>query len=104
VPTGVSRDAGRLPIMYAPPIPMPGPRTFTHTVKAGETLPGIAVRYNISADDLKRWNKDKVGRLQPGQKLVVQTKGAAAKAKPAGGKTTKGKPRTPTKPTKKSGK
>jgi membrane-bound lytic murein transglycosylase D len=104
VPTGASRDDGRLPIMYAPPIPVPGPRTFTHTVKAGETLPGIAVRYNISADDLKRWNKDKVGRLQPGQKLVVQTKGAPAKAKPAGGKTTKGKPRTPTKPTKKSGK
>jgi membrane-bound lytic murein transglycosylase D len=104
VPTGASRDAGRLPIMYSPPIPMAGRRTFTHTVKAGETLPGIAVRYNISADDLKRWNKDKVGRLQAGQKLVVQTKGTPAKAKPAGGKTTKGKARTPTKPTKKSGK
>ena len=69
-------------------------------MKAGETLPGIASRYRVSADDLRRWNKDKVGRLQAGQKLVVQTKGTPARAKP-GGKTTKGKPRTPTKPTKK---
>jgi len=102
VPTAEgSRDTGRLPIMYAPPIPMPGPRTFTHTVRTGETLPGIAARYRVSADDLKRWNKDKVGRLQAGQKLVVQTKGTPSRAK-SSGKTTKGKPRVAKKPTKKS--
>jgi membrane-bound lytic murein transglycosylase D len=98
-----AKDQGRLPIMYAPPIPMPGPRTFVHTVKAGETLPGIAARYRVSADDLRRWNKDKVGRMQAGQKLVVQTKGTPAKPK-AGGKTTKGKPRQASKPVKKSAK
>jgi membrane-bound lytic murein transglycosylase D len=98
---GSARDLGRLPIMYAPPIPLAGRRTFVHTVKAGETLPGIAARYGVSADQLRRSNK--IGRLSAGQKLVVQTKGTPARAK-SSGKTTKGKPRTPTKPTKKSAK
>ena len=88
VPTNGSHDAGRLPIMYAPPIPVSGPRSFVHTVKAGETLPGIAARYRVRVDDLRRWNK--IGRLTPGQRLMVQTSGVPAKAKrPA----TKGKPR-----------
>jgi membrane-bound lytic murein transglycosylase D len=98
---GSARDLGRLPIMYSPPIPLAGPRTFVHTVKAGETLPGIAARYHVSADDLRRSNK--IGRLTAGQKLVIQTKGTPARAR-QGGKTTKGKPRMASKPTKKSAK
>ena len=97
---GSSKDLGRMPIMYAPPIPLAGPRTFVHTVKAGETLPGIAARYRVSADDLRRWNS--VGRLTVGQRLVVQTKGTPTRPKTTA-KTTKGKPRQPTKPTKKAG-
>jgi LysM repeat protein len=103
VPTGGAngaRDQGRLPIMYAPPIPMAGPRSFVHTVKAGETLPGIASRYRVSVEDLRRWNK--IGRLAAGQRLMVQTKGTPPRAK--GGKATKGKPRVATKPVKKSAK
>ena len=98
-PQAGARDLGRLPIMYAPPIPLAGPRTFVHTVKAGETLPGIAGRYRVKVEDLRRWNK--IGRLTAGQKLVVQTKGVPAKAKRA---PAKGKPRqaTPGKPVKKS--
>ena len=95
---GSAKDLGRLPIMYAPPIPLAGKRTFVHTVKAGETLPGIAARYGVSADHLRRTNK--IGRLSAGQKLVVQTKGTPPRAK--SGKTTQGKPRTASKPTKKS--
>ena len=103
VPTGPSnggtRDLGRLPIMYAPPIPLAGPRTFVHTVKAGETLPAIAGRYRVRVEDLRRWNK--IGRLAAGQKLVVRTAGAPAKAKRAA---VKGKPRqqSPGRHTKKS--
>ncbi len=103
VPTGSAaggaRDLGRLPIMYAPPIPLAGPRTFVHTVKPGDTLPAIAARYRVKADDLRRWNS--IGRLTVGQKLVVRTSGAPAKAKkPAA----KGKPRqaSPQRPDKKS--
>ena len=75
VPTAVAVASARVPIMYSPPIPISGPRTFVHTVKTGETLPGIAARYKVAVDDLRRWNKDKVGRLASGQKLVIQTKG-----------------------------
>ncbi len=105
VPTGSSpdgvKDQGRLPIMYAPPIPLAGPRTFVHTVKAGETLPGIAARYKVSADDLRRWNK--VGRLSAGQRLVIQTKGTPTRTKQAA-KATSGKPRVAKKPVAKSNK
>ncbi len=103
VPANGAKDQGRLPIMYAPPIPVAGPRTFVHTVKAGETFPGIAGRYRVSVDDLRRWNKDKVGRLTAGQRLVVQTKGTPARHT-SKAKTVKGKPRQATKPVKKSAK
>ncbi len=100
VPVDGARDLGRLPIMYAPPIPLAGPRTFVHTVKVGETLPGIAGRYRVKVDDLRRWNK--IGRLTVGQRLVVQTKGTPTRGKTS--KAVKGKPRQPTKPVKKSAK
>jgi membrane-bound lytic murein transglycosylase D len=98
VPTG-TRELGRLPIMYAPPIPLAGPRTFVHTVKTGDTLQSIAARYRVKVEDLRRWNK--IGRLAVGQKLVVQTKGAPATARKGA---VKGKPRqaSPGKPVKKS--
>ena len=92
VPTNGARDLGRLPIMYAPPIAVSGPRRFSHTVKAGETLPGIAGRYRVSVGDLRRWNK--IGRLTPGQKLTIQTRAGAARSK-APVKPVKGKPRKP---------
>ena len=79
VPANGAHDTGRLPIMYAPPIPMPGPRTFVHTVRSGETLPGIASRYRVKVEDLRRWNK--IGRLAVGQRLVVHSSGTPAKAK-----------------------
>ena len=34
-----------------------GPRPTTHQLAAGETLWGVAQRYGISVDDLKRWNR-----------------------------------------------
>ena len=77
-PFGGARDLGRLPIMYAPPLAVSGPRSFTHTVKPGDTLPAIARRYRVSVEDLRRWNK--IGRLAAGQKLTIQTK--AIKGKP----------------------
>jgi membrane-bound lytic murein transglycosylase D len=78
---GVSAEVKRLPIMYAPPIPVSGPRSFSHTVKLGETLPGIAQRYRVSVEDLRRWNR--IGRLAAGQKLSVQTGSSAQKGKTA---------------------
>ncbi|MSQ89122.1 MAG: LysM peptidoglycan-binding domain-containing protein [Betaproteobacteria bacterium] len=89
---GRARDRGRLPIMYAPPIAVSGLRKFTHTVKAGETLPGIAQRYSVSVENLRRWNK--IGRLAAGQKLSIQIQATPTRSK-ASAKTVKGKPRKP---------
>jgi len=93
VPLHGSADVGPLPIMYAPPIPVSGPRTVAHTVKLGETLAAIAQRYRVSVDDLKRWNR--IGRLATGQKLTIHIRGSAYKARSVSKPT--GKPRN-TKP------
>ncbi|HEY5899998.1 MAG TPA: transglycosylase SLT domain-containing protein [Burkholderiales bacterium] len=57
VPANRSAALGmtRLPIMYAPPIPITYRRIY-HTVKPGETLASIARRFRVSLDDMKRWN------------------------------------------------
>ena len=80
VPLNGAADAGRLPIMYAPPIPVATRRTISHTVKPGETLATIASRYRVSVDELKRWNA--IGRLKTGQTLKIQTGSATPRGKP----------------------
>jgi len=75
----------RLPIMYAPPIPVAVRRIF-HTVRPGETLPSIANRYKVSADDITRWNP-RVTKATPGQKLMLEVRAPAkVKRKKASGK------------------
>ncbi|MEW6691177.1 MAG: transglycosylase SLT domain-containing protein, partial [Pseudomonadota bacterium] len=102
VPANGAVELGRLPIMYAPPIPVSAPRRIIHRVRPGETLTAIAARYRVRVEDLRRWNR--IGRLLAGQKLVVQTRAAPAKGRPAS-KAAKGKPRqaSPPKPARKSG-
>jgi len=90
---GAAGEAKRLPIMYAPPIPVAGPRSFTHTVKLGETLPSIAERYRVSVDDLRRWNK--IGRVTAGQKLTIESQARTGSRKGRTVEKTKGKPRNP---------
>jgi hypothetical protein len=68
----------RLPIMYAPPIPVSVRKIF-HTVKPGETLAAIGKRYGVAVEDLKRWNP--ASRVAPGQRLAVEVR-VAAKPKP----------------------
>lgn len=43
-----------------------------HTVKSGETLGGIAVKYGVDTDDLRRWNGIKGNTIRAGQKLTVR--------------------------------
>jgi LysM repeat protein len=71
-------SAQRLPIMYAPPIPVTTRKVF-HTVKRGETLTSIARRYKVAVDDLKRWNG--VSQAIAGKTLAVEVRPAKAKAK-----------------------
>ncbi len=75
----------RLPIMYAPPIPIRTRRVF-HMIKAGDTFYAVARRYGVSIDDLKRWNPG--SSMTPGKKLAVEVR---ATSRP------KGKPKTPAK-------
>ena len=78
----------RLPIMYAPPIPVLMRRIF-HTVKSGETLASIAKRYGVAVEDIKRWNS--LGRLATGQRLVLEVR-APVRSKPRPKAKPKGKP------------
>ena len=43
----------------------------THTVKRGETLSGIAQRYNVSINALRKWNSVSRDRIRIGQRLSV---------------------------------
>ena len=69
----------KLPIMYAPPIPVTTRRIF-HTVKPGETLISIANKHRVSVEDLRRWNG--VSQAVAGRKLAVEVRSAAPKGKP----------------------
>jgi len=77
---GAAIDLRRLPLMYAPPIPVREPRLVHHRVVKGETLATIAAKYSVSIEDLRRWNR--IGRLAVGQKLTIQARAAAPKPKP----------------------
>jgi peptidoglycan lytic transglycosylase D len=47
-------------------------KTTYHTVKKGETLSGIADKYEVTVADLKKWNKLKGDTIEIGQKLIVK--------------------------------
>lgn len=47
---------------------------ITHEVRSGQTGAGIARRYSVSVDQLRRWNPNaNIDRLRIGQKLTVYT-------------------------------
>jgi len=78
----------KMPIMYAPPIPITY-RKIYHTVKSGDTLASIAKRYRVSLEDLKRWNPK--GAIV-GQRVTMEVR-AAGKPKGKPRSQAKGKPR-----------
>ena len=47
------------------------PKTLRVTVKKGDTLYGIARRYNSSVSSIKRVNKLKSDLIKPGQRLTI---------------------------------
>ena len=65
---GEAKEAGSLPIMYAPPVPVV---RHVHRVRKGDTLSSIAARYRVRVSDLKAWNR--LGRyLQVGQEIHIR--------------------------------
>lgn len=61
--------------------------TITHTVKKGDVLGKIALRYGVKVSDLQRWNKlNSRSVIRPGQKLrIYKGGGAPASARTSGG-------------------
>lgn len=52
--------------------------TITHTVKKGDVLGKIALRYGVKVSDLQRWNKlNSKSVIRPGQKLKIYKGGGA---------------------------
>ncbi|MEZ0483307.1 lytic transglycosylase domain-containing protein [Fibrella aquatica] len=47
------------------------PRKLTHTVRRGETLSGIADKYDVALLDVKQWNKLRFKTVKTGQKLTI---------------------------------
>ncbi len=79
VPTSPAAvEARKLPLMYAPPIPIVTRRMY-HTVKSGETPSSIARRYGVAAEDMKRWNAGV--RFAPGVKVAVEVRAPVKKAR-----------------------
>jgi len=91
VPVNQTAAAGmsKLPIMYAPPIPITYRRIY-HTVKKGETLASIGKRFGVSMDDMKRLNPK--GAIV-GEKVTMEVR-AVSQAKGQPKAQPKGKPKT----------
>jgi membrane-bound lytic murein transglycosylase D len=58
-------------------------RLVQYRVRKGDTLLGIADRYSVSSDDLRKWNHLKAARVSRGMVLRIYTIGGAPEANPA---------------------
>ncbi|MHA1569147.1 MAG: LysM peptidoglycan-binding domain-containing protein, partial [Alphaproteobacteria bacterium] len=58
--------------------PKPKPKKVVHKVRLRDNLWSIAQRYEVSVNELRRWNKTVIGRgdqIRPGQQLVIYLNG-----------------------------
>jgi membrane-bound lytic murein transglycosylase D len=85
VSTATAATMSKLPLMYAPPIPV-GMRRVFYKIRKGDTQASIAKRFGVYPDDLKRWNPN--SKFAAGTRIEVEVR-APAKRKAAG----KAKPR-----------
>jgi len=58
-------------------------RLVSYRVHRGDTFLGIADRYNVSADDLRKWNRLKANKVSRGMVLRIYTIGGAPELAPA---------------------
>ena len=61
-------------------------RLVSYRVRKGDTFLGIADRFSVTAEDLKKWNRLKADRVSRGMVLRIYTVGGAPEAAPAGGR------------------
>ena len=58
-------------------------RLVSYRVRRGDTLLGIADRYSVSAEDMRKWNRLKSNHVNRGMVLRIYTLGGAPEARPA---------------------
>jgi membrane-bound lytic murein transglycosylase D len=58
-------------------------RLVSYRVRRGDTFLGIADRFSVSADDLRKWNHMKANKVSRGMVLRVYTLGGAPETSPA---------------------
>src|SRR5438876_7649065 len=81
---GEALSAGdKLIIPAAQPASETKSRLVQYRVRKGDTLLGIADRYSVSSDDLRKWNHLKAARVGRGMVLRIYTIGGAPEASPA---------------------
>ncbi len=72
-------------------------RMVSYRVRRGDTLPGIADRYSVSPEDVRKWNRLKSNHVGRGMVLRIYTLGGAPEARPARARAkSKKSPRPPT--------
>ena len=80
VPSQAPSDATAATLQNTVFTAVPSGRTVYHRVGKNDTLASIAVRYDVSQQDLKAWNAGAATKLVPGQRLRI-----ISDAGPAGG-------------------
>jgi membrane-bound lytic murein transglycosylase D len=55
-------------------------RLVSYRVRRGDTLPGIADRYSVSSEDVRKWNRLRSNRVSRGMVLRIYTLGGAPEA------------------------
>ncbi len=73
----------KLIIPAAQPVSETKGRLVQYRVRKGDTLGGIADRYSVSTDDVRKWNHLKAARVSRGMVLRIYTIGGALEAAPA---------------------
>ncbi len=76
-------EAGEKLVIPAAPPSESKRRLVSYRVRRGDTLLGIADRFSVEPDDLKKWNRLKTNRVGRGMVLRVYTLGGAPEARPA---------------------